>query len=255
MSSYPDPPGEFNSSKRPPDRDRKYRDSRDLAFNNHEQVGRAPHDRADPERERDQRGVQGQGPFSTGRAFDDSEPRERRGYQPRPEERERRDGRERDREPREARDHRERDAPGRDERARRDTDTWPRERERDAPPHQYERKPDSAYDSRKQDGAYGRDAQPRNSNNPNLMGTQSHTREREPPGHREPPMQREREPPIHRDREREAQPPMHRDAHRDPQPPRSALPIMSAPSTLTLHPKPTLLRLRHSLFLFYAYWR
>jgi hypothetical protein len=97
--------------------------------------------------------------------------------------------------------------------------------------------------------------QPRNSNNPNLMGTQSLTREREPPGHREPPMQREREPPIHRDREREAQPPMHRDAHRDPQPPRSALPIMSAPSTLTLHPKPTLLRLRHSLFLFYAYWR
>ncbi|KAJ6491273.1 hypothetical protein C8R47DRAFT_444784 [Mycena vitilis] len=241
MSSYPDPTGDFNS-KRPPgwDRDRKYRDSRDSTLTR-EQVGRAPHDRGDPERDRDQRSVQGQG-YGPGRPLDDGEPR---GYQPRSGERERQDIRERDREPREQRDARERDVPGRDDRARRDNDGWPRDRERDVPPHQYDRKQDSAYDSRK---PYGRDAQSR-SNNQNLSQTQSHPREREVPPHREPPS-----------RERDAPPPMHRDPprdpprERDPQPQRSH-PIMSAPSTLTLRPKPTLLRLRHSfVFCAYAYW-
>ncbi|KAJ7033097.1 hypothetical protein C8F04DRAFT_1261191 [Mycena alexandri] len=251
MSSYPEPLGDFNSSKRPPgwnerDRERKYRDSRDSPPNR-DQAARVPHDRGDPERERDQRTLQGQGPSSAGRALDD-EPRERRGYASRLEERERRDVRERDREPR---DHRERDVPSRDERPRRDADTWTRERERDVPPHQLEsRKYDSAYESRKQDGAYGRDA-PRNSNS-NLTQSQSHPREREPPGPREASMQ-QRDPP----RDRDPQPSMRRDSHRDrdPQPPRSsAHPILSAPSTLTLHPA-TLLRLRHSYpFRFRAHW-
>ncbi|KAJ7753734.1 hypothetical protein B0H16DRAFT_761828 [Mycena metata] len=253
MSSYPEPLGDFNSSKRPPgwnerDRERKYRDSRDSPPNR-DQAARIPQDRGDPERERDQRTLQGQGPYSAGRALDD-EPRERRGYASRPDERERRDARERDREPR---DHRERD-PSRDERPRRETDAWPRERERDIPPHQLEsRKYDSSYESRKQDGAYGRDA-PRNSNsnNSNLTQSQSHPREREPPGHREASMQ-QRDPP----RDRDPQPPTRRDSHRDrdPQPPRSsAHPILSAPSTLTLHPAP-LLRLRHSYpFRFRAPW-
>ncbi|KAJ7707846.1 hypothetical protein B0H14DRAFT_3903116 [Mycena olivaceomarginata] len=52
--------------------------------------------------------------------------------------------------------------------------------------------------------------------------------------------------------QRDPQPAIHRE-QRDSQP----RPIMSAPSTLTLHPKPTSLLLRrprHSLFLFRAYW-
>ncbi|KAJ7154670.1 hypothetical protein C8R46DRAFT_1041682 [Mycena filopes] len=81
---------------------------------------------------------------------------------------------------------------------------------------------------RKQDGAYGREAPPRNSNS-NLTQSQSHPREREPPGHREPSMQQREPPPMHRERDRDPQPPMHRDSHRDPQPQRSAHPTLSAP--------------------------
>ncbi|KAJ7719517.1 hypothetical protein DFH07DRAFT_314100 [Mycena maculata] len=59
------------------------------------------------------------------------------------------------------------------------------------------------------------------------MQSQGHPRDRETPVHRE----REREPPMPREHEL----PTHRD---QPPPPRSA--ILSAPSTLTLHPRPIL---------------
>ncbi|KAJ7512445.1 hypothetical protein B0H11DRAFT_481876 [Mycena galericulata] len=213
MSTYPDAPGnEFPGARAP----LEWADS-------HRPRDRPPHDR---EREPRYPGA-ASGPSRGG--FDG----ERRGYVPR-------EGRER--EPREG---------------------W--SRERDAPPHQFEARkpPEAAYDARKTDGAYdarrpeyARDVPPHvhHSNNsstptlPPILGQPREARDREPAMHRERelPVHRERELPIHRDPPmREL--PMHRD---QPEPPRSA-PILSAPSTLTLHPHPAprLFRLRHS-FLF-----
>lgn len=131
------------------------------------------------------------------------------------------------------------------EREREHRENWPRER--DAPPHQYDARmpppPEPAYDSRRMDGAYDarnpdysreRDPPPhvRHSNSSSNLTQGQGARDREPIHH-------DREPPMHREREQPREPPIHRD---QPQPPRSA-PIMSAPSTLTLHPY---FRLRHS---------
>ncbi|KAJ7201561.1 hypothetical protein GGX14DRAFT_655311 [Mycena pura] len=210
-SPFPGSHGDFGS-KRPldrveRDRDGKYRDSRDS------QAIREQGGRADLDRERERRHVQG--PPSDGRAFDNGDQRDRRAYQvTRPDERERRDGRERERD-------RDRD--------RRDTEGWLQDRERNLPPHQYEtRKQEYVYEPRKpEDPPYSRDAQTRNNGhgNPNVAQNQIHAREREP-------ILREslaREPPMHRDSSRHHE--------RDSQPFRSAnsMSMLSVPPRHVSH--------------------
>ncbi|KAF7338716.1 WW domain-containing protein [Mycena sanguinolenta] len=194
QSSYPPDPsaGDFDSSsKRPPphaasqgwgpdrdrerERDRKYRDP--------------TRDRADPERDRDHRGVQGQTQGQGQRPFDDGESRDRdrRAHPPRPEE-----GRERERDRRDGREREPRDGPPHREAA---DNGWPRQRERELPPHQYDREHERKYNDssvhdasvRKQDG--GRDTPPhvqtqgqgRGSNsNSNLTLTSSQAHSRDP---------------------------------------------------------------------------
>ncbi|KAK7046902.1 WW domain-containing protein [Favolaschia claudopus] len=175
MSTYPDASSDFSSKRAPsgtqgwgPDRgdrerERPNRDARDST-------------RGNLERERDQRSMQGH-----------DEPRDRRGYGTSAEEgreQERRDGR--DREQRGARERPDGLASHKDS-----SDVWPKER--DGPPHQFDRK----YNDFKQDSGYsGRDSPPPHDNSmiPSLH-SQTQSRSREQQQHDSQPSMRHRDPP------------------------------------------------------------